>query len=101
MEKEMKVTGGSKVKKLKDDFKKEYGVSVRVYKGKQFADDDATLATIRADGAPSRGDFEVRGNTKVGNVEKQFKDQLGITIQIEDATGGLADNNVTLASLKK
>ncbi len=97
----MKISGRMKVKSLKDEFKKEFGVSVRVYKGKQFADDSATLASIRAEGAPAKGDFEVRGNTKVGNVEKQFKDQLGITIQIEDATGALADNNVTLASLKK
>lgn len=97
----MKISGRMKVKSLKEDFKKEFGVSVRVYKGKQFADDSATLASIRADGAPARGDFEVHGNTKVGNVEKQFKEQLGITIQIEDASGGLADNNVTLSSLKK
>lgn len=97
----MKVTGRTTVKKLKEDFKKEFGVSVRVYKGRQFADDSATLASIRAECAPAKGDFEVHGNTKVGNVEKQFKDQLGISIQIEDRAGALADNNVSLASLKK
>lgn len=97
----MNVSGRQKVKSLKDAFKKEFGVDIRVYNGKKFADPDASLASIRAEGAPAKGDFEVRGNTKVGNVEKQFKDQLGITIQIEDASGGLADNNVTLASLKK
>lgn len=97
----MKVSGRKTVKSLKEEFKKEFGVSVRVYKGKKFADESATLASIRAEGAPSSADFEVRGNTKVGNVEKQFKDALGITIQIEDAAGGLADNSVTLSSLKK
>lgn len=95
------VSGRQKVKTLKDAFKKEFGVDIRVYNGKRFADEDASLASIRAGGAPGKGDFEVRGNTKVGNVEKQFKDSLGITIQIEDATGQLADNNVTLSSLKK
>lgn len=96
----LNVSGRQKVKTLKDAFKKEFGVSIRVYNGKKFAADDATLASIRADGA-SGGEFEVHGNTKVGNVEKQFKSELGITIQVEDASGALADNNVTLASLKK
>lgn len=97
----MKVSGRQKVKTLKEEFKKEFGVSIRVYNGKKFADEDATLASVRAEGAPVTGDFEVHGNTKVGNVEKQFKDGLGITIQIENAEGALADNNVTLSSLKK
>lgn len=35
------------------------------------------------------------------NVEKQFLESLGIKVQIESADGQLADNNITLASLKK
>jgi hypothetical protein len=34
-------------------------------------------------------------------VEKQFLENLGIKVQIEDDKGDLADNNVSLASLKK
>lgn len=97
----LSVNGRQKVKTLKDAFKKEFGVGIRVYNGKKFADEDATLASIRADGAPGTGDFEVHGKTKVGNVEKQFKEALGISIQIENAAGDLADNEVSLASLKK
>ena len=95
------VSGRQKVKSLKENFKKEFGVNIRVYNGKKFADDDATLASIRSDDAPKSGDFEVHGNTKVGNVEKQFKESLGITVQIENKAGDLADNAATLASLKK
>jgi hypothetical protein len=97
----LSVSGRQKVKTFKEAFKKEFGVSIRVYNGKKFADEDATLASIRAEGAPSSGDFEVHGKTKVGNVEKQFKDSLGITVQIENAKGELADNNETLAAQKK
>jgi hypothetical protein len=97
----LSVSGRQKVKTLKEAFKNEFGVNIRVYSGKKFADDNATLASIRAEGAPGTGDFEVHGRTKVGNVEKQFKDSLGIAIQIENAAGDLADNNVSLASLKK
>ena len=94
------VDGRKKVKTLKEEFKKEFGVSIRVYKGVNFADDDATLASIRKGEAPKIGSFEVHPNTKVGNVEKQFLDALGIKVQIETADGSLADNNKTLAHLK-
>ncbi len=95
------VNGRKKVKTLKDEFKKEFGVSIRVYKGPKFADENATLASIRKGDVAKSGDFDVHANTKVGNVEKQFLENLGIKVQIEAADGSLADNNLTLAQLKK
>jgi hypothetical protein len=97
----LSVSGRQKVKTLKEAFKKEFGVNIRVYNGKKFADDDATLASIRAEGAPAKGDFEVHGKTKVGNVEKQFKEGLGITVQIENTAGELANNDESLAQQRK
>ena len=96
----LSIDGRKKVKTLREEFKKEFGVSIRVYKGVKFADDDATLASIRKGDAPKTGSFEVHGNTKVGNVEKQFLDALGIKVQIEAADGSLADNNLTLSQLR-
>jgi hypothetical protein len=81
-------------------FREEYGIGVRVYNGKRIADDSATLASIRNGGDAKQSDFELRGNMKVGDAEKLFKDVFGITIQIEDSAGKLVDNNVTIASLK-
>ncbi|MDL2272205.1 hypothetical protein LJC23_04145 [Desulfovibrio sp. OttesenSCG-928-I05] len=97
----LSVSGRQKVKTLKEAFRKEFGVNIRVYKGVKFADDDATLASIRSEDAPKSGDFEVHGKTKVGNVEKQFLESLGIKVQIENSAGDLADNNETLASQKQ
>lgn len=97
----LQVNGRMTVKALKEKFKTEFGVEIRVYKGAKFAEDTATLASIRKDDAPKASEFEVHGNTKVGNVEKLFLDNAGIKVQIEAADGELADNNVTLASLKK
>jgi len=95
------VSGRQKVKTLKEAFKNEFGVTIRVYHGKKFADDGDTLASIRAEGAPGKGDFEVHGRTKVGNVEKQFLETLGIRVKLENADGGLADKTISLAQLKK
>lgn len=96
----MKIDGRFKVKKLKEEFFNEFGANIRVYKGSRFADDDVSLASIRAEDAPSAGDFEIHGNTNVGNVEKAFFEKLGIKVQIENAKGELADNGVSLSSLK-
>jgi hypothetical protein len=97
----LKVDGRYKVKRLKEEFFREFGVNIRVYKGSRFADDGVSLASIRAEGAPTTGDFEIHGNTNVGNVEKAFLEKLGIKVQVENADGELADNNVSLSSLRK
>jgi len=97
----LKVDGRFKVKRLKEEFFQEFGANIRVYKGSRFADDDVSLASIRAEGASPAGDFEIHGNTNVGNVEKAFFEKLGIKVQVENANGELADNNVSLSSLKK
>ena len=98
---DIKVDGRMKVKTLKKKFKESFGVNIRVYKGKKFADDDATLASIRADDAKKAGSFSIHGKTKVGNVEKSFEEELGIAVQIEDKKGSLADNDMTLAQTAK
>lgn len=97
----MKVTGRTTVAKFKEMFKDEFGVGVRVYHGVNFAKDSATLASIRA-GEPAKksDDFELHGNTKVGNAEKAFMDAFAVKIQIENKKGELADDKATLASLK-
>ncbi len=99
MAKDFKVDGRMKVSTLKSGFVETYGVAIRVYKGKKFAPEDSTLSSIRDEGAKGGG-IAIHGKTKVGNVEKMFKEEMGITIQIEDSSGGLANNDVSLSSLK-
>ena len=41
------IDGRMKVKTLKAQFKEAFGATLRVYKGPGFADDNATLASIR------------------------------------------------------
>ena len=96
----MNVSGRTTVSKLKTMFREEFGIGVRIYNGKRVAEDSATLASIRNGGDARKSDFELRGNMKVGNAERLFKDVFGITIQIEDRAGKLADNSVTISSLK-
>ena len=71
---EFTLNGRTKVKTLKANFKENFGSTLRVYKSASckgaFADDEATLASIRAEGFKG-GDLVVKGNMQVGNFEKK------------------------------
>ncbi len=102
---EIALKGNMKVKTLKADFKKAFGSSLRVYmsptcKGR-MADDEATLASIRAEGAKG-GELKVVGNMQVGNFEKKIVEMYGIGVQVANAKDTeLADNSVTLVAAGK
>lgn len=102
---ELKISGRTRVKTLKAEFKKAFGSSLRVYmnvscKGRH-ADDDATLASIRAEGAKG-GELSVKGNKKVGTFEKEFAAAWGIGVQVANADDtALAPDDVTLCGAAK
>ena len=102
---EFKLDGRMKVKTLKANFKENFGGTLRVYKSVTckgaFADDDATLASIRAEGAKG-GELVVKGNMQVGNFEKKVAELYGIGIQVATADDSkLADNGITLTASGK
>lgn len=102
---DFKLDGRMKVKSLKENFKKCFGATLRVYKSETckgaFADDDATLASIRAEGKKG-GELVVGGNLKVGNFEKKIAELYGIGVQVADKDDKkLADNDITLVAAGK
>jgi hypothetical protein len=102
---EIALKGQMKVKTLKSEFKKAFGSTLRVYKSASckgaFADDDATLASIRAEGAKG-GELAVKGNMQVGNFEKKVAEMYGIGVQVANADDSkLADNSATLVGAGK
>ena len=102
---DFKLDGRMKVKSLKENFKKCFGASLRVYKSESckgaFADDNATLASIRAEGKKG-GELVVGGTRKVGNFEKKIAERYGIGDQVANADDTkLADNDITLVAAGK
>ncbi|MBP9991407.1 MAG: hypothetical protein KBT45_08310 [Bacteroidales bacterium] len=98
---EIKMTGNMKVKTLRTQFKEAFGSTLRVYNGVKFADDDATLASIRAKDAKG-GELAVKGNMQVGNFENKVKELYGIKVQVANADdSALADNSITLTAAGK
>lgn len=98
---EITFTGNKEVKSLQKEFKDAFGATLRVYNGKRFADPEATLASLRAEGKKG-GDLKVAGNMLVGNFEKKVDELYGITIQVakpDDST--LSKNDITIAAAGK
>ena len=98
---ELKVSGRMSVKKLKENFKNEFGGTLRVYDGREKADDNATLASIRRDEDAKGGELICQGNRTVGRFECEMLEVFGIKVQVatpDDYT--LALDGITLASLK-
>lgn len=99
------LNGRTKVKTLKANFKSNFGATLRVYKSSTckgaFADDDATLASIRAEGTKG-GELVVKGNMQVGNFEKKVSELFGIGVRVANADDSkLADNSITLTAAGK
>lgn len=101
---DFKIDGRMKVKGLKDKFKETFGLTLRVYTTttcKSPAKDDATLASIRVEGAKG-GEIVVGSNRKVGSFEKMVADAYGIGVQVANAANTkLCSDDDTLAAAAK
>lgn len=98
---EFSIDGRMKVKTLRKQFKDAFGATLRVYKGNQFADEDATLASIRV-GDAKGGELKCAGNLKVGNFENKMKELFGVKVQVANKDdNALANNDITIATAGK
>ena len=90
------ISGTMKVKTLKHDFFNEFGLNIRIYDGQRFADDEATLASIRK-GDHKGGEFSPRRNTKVGNLEDKMMELFGLKVQISGSDDSyLCNDDLTI-----
>jgi hypothetical protein len=99
---EFKIDGRMKVRKLKEDFFNEYGGVLRVYNGKERADDDASLASIRANDVARGGELVCRSNRSVGNFKKEMWEVFGIKVQVATKDDWvIVLDGITLSTIKK
>ena len=93
---DISVIGQIKVSTLQEGFLKEFGLTLRVYDGRSFADPGATLGQVRKRKGSGKG-FSVAKNMKVGNLEDKFKEEFGLKVQVAGSDDSyLCDNALTL-----
>lgn len=98
---EFTVATNKKLKTISADFKKAFGVSLVFYKGAQIADGDLTLAALNKkttkDVRSTADGLKIKASMKVGDAEKLFDTNFGVTVQIKDESGKkLVPNGITI-----
>jgi len=101
------IEGTMKVNELCKEFRKSFGLSLRVYKGKILADDgrmtiksldQRTNTTVNFD----NGKLVIRANQNIGDVEQAFLNHFGIIVQIADAGNKkLLSNDLSLGNARR
>lgn len=92
----LNINGRMKVKTLKANFFKEFGLTLRIYNGRSFAEDEFTLATIRK-GDSKGGEFAPQRNIKIANLEAKLFEIFGIKTQVAGSDDSyLCDDELTL-----
>lgn len=98
---EFTVAPQKKLKTISDEFKNAFNLSLVFYKGVQIADGELTLAALNKkttkDVKTDAGALKIKASMKIGDVEKLFDENFGVTVQIKDAEGKkLVPNEITL-----
>jgi len=92
------ISGNMKVGTLKKRFKENFGSTLRVYKGKKFADDELTVASLATESIQRGAEVKAHGRMKVGNFESKLKESFGIIVQVATADDSkLVDNSLSLS----
>jgi hypothetical protein len=89
------INGNMTVDELKSSFKISSGINIRVYNGKRFADADSALYNLGYK-YPKPLKLKLNDTMTVGNLEKAFREKVGISIQIENRKCKLADNSLSI-----
>lgn len=98
---EFTVAPNKKLKTISADFKKAFNLSLVFYKGAQIADGDFTLAALNKktskDVHTTADGLKIKASMKVGDAEKLFDTNFGVTVQIKDVDAKkLVPNGITL-----
>lgn len=97
---DFKITGNMKVKSLKEDFKAEFGGTLRIYDGRSHADDSATVGSVAKKTISKGSEVSANGNLLVKSFEKRIKDTYGIRVEVANADDTkLASDGARLGSL--
>lgn len=86
------------VKKLRNEFKKLTGLTLRVYAKNKIASDELSMEDINA---TSISNMKISTRMKIGTIEKSFK-ELNVKVQIASSDDEkLCDNKLSLAKAKE
>lgn len=98
---DMSISGNMKISSLQSDFRKNFGLYLRVYKGNRFANPDITIAKLNKTSSSKidtkADDFTLKASMGTKDVENLFMENFGIKVQVaEYYNRHLVSDNLTL-----
>ena len=98
---DMSISGNMKVGSLQNEFKSNFGLYLRVYKGNRFANPDITLAKLNKSTSAkidtTAEGILVKASMKAGGIEDLFMEKFGLKVQIAELYNRhLVSDNYTL-----
>ena len=95
--KDFHLAPNKKIRSLKADFKNNFGLTLRVYKGKQLADEELTLAALNQrtskDIKSSNEDLKIKVSMTIDEFEKLIDAHFGLTVQVVNEYDTYCINN--------
>lgn len=86
-----------KIKTIQSEFKSNFGLTLRVYKGKMLADPSITFAQLNQKTSKiiksSNEDLKIKANMNIGDFEKLIDNHFGVTIQVANEFDTYCINN--------
>jgi hypothetical protein len=91
------ISANLKIKTVQANFKNNFGLTLRVYKGKMLADPEDTFARLdrktRNDVKSVSEDLEIKANLKIGDFENLILEHYGLTVQVANEHNTYCVNN--------
>ena len=98
----LKLAGRMKVGGFRKAFRDAFGSTLRVYKGKQYADDGATIGSVAGKPIKLGTKFSISPQVKVGRFEQDLWKHFELRVQVRTPDDSeLVDNELTLGESRK
>lgn len=95
--KDFSISPNKKVKTVQANFKENFGLCLRIYKGSQFADPNMTFAALNARVSDTinadKEDLVVTASMTIGDFENLIKEHFGLRVQVADEFNAYLVNN--------
>jgi hypothetical protein len=94
---DFKLAPNKKIKTVKAEFFEHFGLTLRVYKGKVFADPEMTFAELKSKTSKevkaTNSELEIQSNMNIGEFEELFSNHFGVTVQVANEFDTYCVNN--------
>jgi hypothetical protein len=95
--KDFHIAANKKLKTIQAEFKENFGLTLRIYKGKQLADPEMTIAGLNKKTSneihAKSSDLSIKASLNIGEFEKLIENHFGLTIQVANEFDTYCVNN--------